>query len=119
MAEYQRLILEETGEITIVRLCQRRYIDSAEIEELGQELYQLVEGPQRKKLLLDFSSVEMLSSAAFGKLISLNGKVRAHDGVLRLCSLSNQLLDVFHVCKLDRIFDIRQDESDELGTFFA
>jgi anti-sigma B factor antagonist len=117
MAEYHRLKLDETGDITIVRFCQRRYIDSAEIEELGLELYRVVEDGQCKKLVLDFSSVEMFSSAAFGKLISLNGKVRAHNGALRLCNIPKQLFDVFRICKLDRIFDVRQDESDALMAF--
>jgi anti-sigma B factor antagonist len=117
MVEYRRLKLDETGEIAIIRFCQHRYIDSAEIDELGQEMYQLVEGAQRKKLVLDFSAVEMLSSAAFGKLISLNSKVLAHGGVLRLCNIHKQLFDVFCICKLDRIFDIRQDESDALMAF--
>jgi anti-sigma B factor antagonist len=117
MSQFQRLRLDEVSDVTIVRFLEHRFIDGLEIENLGQELYQLVEGGKRRKLLLDFGAVELFSSAGFGKLISLNGKVRANNGVLRLCNVPPHLADVFRVCRLDRIFDIRKDESDALMAF--
>jgi anti-anti-sigma regulatory factor len=47
----------------------------------------------------------------------LNGKVKACGGMLRLCGICPTVLDVFHVCKLDTIFDIRHDEADALPRF--
>ena len=43
-----------------------------------------------KSLLLNFSSVEFLSSAALGKLITLDRKVKAHGGKLKLSSLKGK-----------------------------
>lgn len=117
MTEYQKLQIDNAGEVTVVHLRQRRIADLTEIEQFGRELYQLVEKENRTKMVLDFSAVEFLSSAAFGKLIVLNGKVKARDGALKLCNIRPQVLEIFHVCKLDSIFDIRQDEADALPTF--
>ena len=47
----------------------RKILDEANIQELGHELYQLVEQDNRSKIILNFSNVEFLSSAALGKLI--------------------------------------------------
>jgi anti-sigma B factor antagonist len=117
MAEFERLKLDEVSDVTVVRFCDHRFIDGLEIEKLGQELYQLAEGGNRRKVLIDFSNVELFSSAGFGKLISLNGKLRANGGVLRLCNVPPHLSSVFRMCKLDRVFDIRKDESDGLMAF--
>ena len=54
-------------------------IDAANIQELGDELFSLVEKESRKNLLLNFASVEFLSSAALNKLIILDKKVKAHN----------------------------------------
>jgi hypothetical protein len=41
----------------------------------------------RKKLIVDFCNVEYYSSAALGKLITLDKKMKAAKGKLRLCSI--------------------------------
>lgn len=117
MAKYQRLQLEDTGDITVVRFVEHRYIDGMEIEKLGEELYRLLEGGKRRKLVLDFSGVELFSSAGFGKLISLNARLKANNGTLRLCNIPPHIHDVFRICKLDRIFDVREDQADAMMAF--
>ena len=87
-----------------------------EIEELGRQLYALIEdSPPR--LMLDLSPVEFMSSAAFGKLISLNSRVRARNGQVLFCNIRPELLQVFHTCHLERVFDIRKDKADALASF--
>ena len=48
--------------------------------------FSLIDEAGRKKILLNFSKVEYLSSAALGKLITLDKKVKAKAGRLKLCS---------------------------------
>ncbi len=122
MTDYHQVRIDEVevddvGKVTVVHFCRPRISDFLEIEELGQDLYRLIDEQGRKKLLLDFSEVEFFSSAAIGKLISLNGKLKARSGTLRLCDLRQEIAAVFRVCKLDRVFAIRQDVADALGSF--
>ncbi len=122
MTAYQRLRINETeadevGLVTIVHFRQQRINDFLEIEELGREMYQLVEERARRKLVLDFSGVEFFSSAAIGKLIALNGKLKARHGAMKLCNVRPEVLEVFHVCRLDLVFDIRQDQADAVLAF--
>ncbi len=122
MAEYQRLRISETevdevGIVTVAHFRERHINDLWEIEQLGLELYRLIEQRVRPKLVLDFSEVEFFSSAAIGKLISLNGKVKARGGAMKLCRVPPAILDVLRVCKLDRVFDIRQDQADAMVSF--
>ncbi|MCL6503358.1 MAG: STAS domain-containing protein, partial [Pirellulales bacterium] len=82
MTVHRRLEVAEVGDVTVVRFVDRKILDEASIQELGQELFQLVEGENRTKLVLNFSKVDFLSSAALGKLISLEKKVKVRKGKL-------------------------------------
>ena len=117
MVAHRRLQVSEVGEVTVVRFVDRKILDEANIQELGQELFQLVEEDNRKSLLLNFSSVEFLSSAALGKLITLDKKVKAHAGKLKLSNIRPEIYEVFAITKLNKLFDIREDEADALAHF--
>ena len=69
MSTPQRINTVEFGEITVVTFNDTKIHNEQEIQELGQELYDLVEKDGRKKIILNFGAVEFLSSAALGKLI--------------------------------------------------
>ena len=117
MATYRRVVINEMGDVTVVHFRDQKIIEDLRIQELGQELYQLVEAENRKKLVLNFQSVDFLSSAALGKLISLNNKVKSHSAKMKLCCIRPEIYDVFRITRLDRIFDIKKDEADALATF--
>jgi anti-sigma B factor antagonist len=117
MANYQRLSVREVSDFAVVQFRDRRIADLLEVQELGQELYRLVEEDNRAKLVLDLAAVEFLSSAAFGKLISLNAKVKARHGAMTLCNIRPAVFEALRICHLDRIFDIKQDEGDALSSF--
>jgi len=117
MAAYQKLEISEGGDVTVVRFRDRRIANTLEIELVGQELYRLVEEGKHKRLVLDFSNVDYLSSALIGKLISLNAKVQAGNGSVKLCSLRPEVFEIFHTCQLDRIFSINKDVADAIPAF--
>jgi anti-sigma B factor antagonist len=117
MAANRRLEVSEVGDVTVVRFVDRKILDEASIQELGQELFRLVEQDARKRLLLNFSSVEFLSSAALGKLITLDKKVKANAGKLKLSNIRPEIYEVFAITKLNKLFDIKDDEADALASF--
>lgn len=117
MAVHRRLEVSEVGDVTIVKFVDRKILDEASIQELGQELFALVEDDKCEKLLLDFSGVEFLSSAALGNLIKLDKKVKLHDGKLKLCNIRPEIYEVFVITKLNKLFQIENDESAALASF--
>ncbi len=117
MARQQRLDVSEVGDVTVVHFRDQRIIEDLGIQEMGQELFHLVETEGRKKLVLNFSSVGFLSSAALGKLITLDKKVKTRGGVLKLCGIRPEIYEVFAITRLDRLFDIKEDESEALAAF--
>jgi anti-sigma B factor antagonist len=107
----------ETGDVSVVHLGDQRRLDEFSTQQLGTELFRLVEEEGRRKLVLDFEAVEFLSSAALGKLIALSKKTHTRGGALKLCNLDNRLLEIFAITRLDRLFDIRLDEADAVAAF--
>jgi anti-sigma B factor antagonist len=117
MAGLRRIDVTQKGEVTVVRFVDRKILDEANIQELGVEMFKLVEQEQRKNLLLNFFNVEFLSSAALGKLITLDKKVKANGGRLKLSNIRPEIYEVFAITKLNKLFDIKDDETDALAAF--
>lgn len=117
MLAYQCLELSELRGITVVDLLDRHLVEGSGIDDLAQELYQLIEVDGRRRVVVNFSSVEFISSAGLGKLVVLQKKVNAHGGTLRFCCIRPEVHGVFTVTKLDSLFDIRNDEADALAAF--
>lgn len=117
MAERRRVAITEDGNVTLVRFVDRKIIDAANIQEMGEELFGLLDQDSRKQLLLSFANVEFLSSAALNKLIVLDRKVKAAGGKLTLSNLRPEIQEVFAITKLNSLFDIKPNESEALKTF--
>lgn len=117
MPDYRRLETNQVGDVTVIRFRDRKIVEDLSIQELGQEMFQLVETENRGKLLLNFSTVDFLSSAALGKLITLDKKMKAHGGTLKFSNIKPEIFEVFCITKLDRLFDIKDDEADALAAF--
>ncbi|MFQ5731710.1 MAG: anti-sigma factor antagonist [Planctomycetaceae bacterium] len=105
----RRIDIEEYGDATVVRFIDRRILDETNIQIIGIQLAGLVDEDGRRKIVIDFNDVEYLSSAALGKLITLDKKVRAAKGHLRLCSIRPEIYEVFKITKLDKVFNIFDD----------
>ncbi len=117
MATYRRITVMEDGGVSIVRFVDKKIVDSGTIEQLGEELIALVTVEKKNMLLLNFDSVEFMSSAALNKLISLNKKVKDAAGRLKLACLRPEIEEVFRITRLDRVFDLRKTQEDALAAF--
>ena len=117
MSEQQRLNVSEVGDVTVVRFVDQKILDEAKIQQLGKELFDLVEVDGRNKILLNFTSVEFLSSAALGKLITLDKKIKGQGGALKLSNIRPEIYEVFAITKLNKLFDIKDNEVDALAAF--
>ncbi len=117
MATHRRIDVSKVGDVTVVKFLDKKILDEAGIQELGLELFGLVEHDNRKSILLNFSNVEFLSSAALGKLITLDRKVKSHKGRLKMSNIRPEILEVFQITKLNKVFDIRADEAEAVSAF--
>jgi anti-sigma B factor antagonist len=113
----RRLELEEVGDVTVVNFVDKKILDEQNIQIIGEQLFDLVDNQGKKKLLLNFGNVEFLSSAALGKLITLNKKSQTSGGKLVMCKIAKEIMEVFEITKLDKLFKIYPDEQAALQAF--
>ena len=116
-ARRQKLEVEDIGDVTVVNFTDKKILDEQNIQTIGEQLFRLVDDLGRTKLLLNFGNVEYLSSAALGKLITLNRKVNAAGGKLILCNIAPNIYEVFEITKLNKVFSIQKDEQGGLQAF--
>ncbi len=109
-----RIQVEDEGDIAIVHFVDKKILDEQNITAVGDQLFQLVDEMGRRKLLLNFKNVDFLSSAVLGKLVTLNRKVQGARGKLVLCNLNKDLLEVFKITRMDKLFPIANDQQSGL-----
>ena len=113
----QKLEVEDIGDVTVVNFVDKKILDEQNIQVIGEQLFRLVDDLGRIKLLLNFGNVEYLSSAALGKLITLNKKVNTAGGKLIMCNIAPNIYEVFEITKLNKILNIQKDEQGGLQAF--
>ncbi|MGL4381512.1 MAG: STAS domain-containing protein [Vibrio sp.] len=89
-----------------------RRLDASVALAFKQQVLAVVE-QNNHSVLLDFSHVDFIDSSCLGALVSilksLNGK-----GELVLCSLNSNILNLFKLTRMDRIFSIKDNRHDAL-----
>lgn len=115
--ETTRLKVTRSEGICEVTFADRKILDELCIAELQDELSKLVDAEPGIKLLLNFGNVDHLSSAALGMLITLNKRVVAQNGKLKLSDINPQIMEVFKITRLNKMFDIHVEAKSARGTF--
>lgn len=111
------LRLESIDGVTVVSFVESKIVSEESIQEVGEQLYSLVDDEGHRQILLNFSNVQYMSSAALGKLINLKKKAAAAGGTLKLCCIHPELKVVFKITRLDQVFDIHDEEQDAIDSF--
>ncbi len=102
--------LEEQSDVLVVKFTMKMLNDEENIEQLGQELFSLVEQYSRTKLAVDMSQVEYLTSSVLGKLITLHRKLHRLQGRLALFGLTEGVAGILRTSKLLTYFTVAGDK---------
>jgi anti-sigma B factor antagonist len=102
--------MEQTGGVIVLRFDADEAVMPETIEAIGRRLLDSIVVENPLFLVVNLDRVRSLSSATLGKLIGLKKRVRADQGKFRLCGLHPDLLEVFQLTHLDRVFEIYPDE---------
>ena len=112
-----RIVIQDYAGVTVVTFSDRSILDTGTIDQLGKELYQLTDAQHKQKLVLDFCNVHFLSSHALGVLLTLSKKVAAIKGKMVVCSMKGELMQVFKITGLDKMFKFFPDDAAALDSF--
>src|SRR3989344_1658511 len=96
---------EQRGEVIIATLLDRKIIDPGLMQELGDELFKLVD--EHRSLIIDFGNIQFFFTTMLSKLIILDKKLKSHGCKLRLCNMREEIYEVFALTRLNQLFDIK------------
>ena len=94
------LDVERGPDLLFVRV---RNLDLADSDSppLAERIWCLLQQHFTHRLVLELDDAGVLSSSLIGELVQLYRRIEEHDGVLRLCGLSPDNLQLLHACRLD------------------
>ena len=101
----------------VVYFTDTKILSSERIEMIGKELQAAIPEATNKKLVLNFRGVTFMSSAMITKLLMLHKACRAQGVELKFCEVSQNVLEVFRITKLTKLFDIHDSESKAVLSF--
>lgn len=71
----------------------------------------------QKKILLNLAAVTYVDSSGVGQLVGALTSARNQSGDVKLLRPSNHVLDLLKTTKLDKVFDIQEDEVAAIQSF--
>lgn len=111
------ILVQRIKQVTVVNFQDASMLDSAHIDRVGEALYKLVDDEDRRQIILDFTDVKFLSSAALGVLVNLQKKAGKVKGQVLICGLRDEIHKVFKITNLDKLFKFHPDEHAALQHF--
>jgi len=111
-----RLRGRKEDEVVHVEFVDRNILDEANIQRIGEEILALIETESEPRLVISFSNVDHLSSAALGTLITIHNKVKSKGGSLRLSNIDPQIYEVFVITKLNKLFEIHDTSENAIAS---
>jgi anti-anti-sigma factor len=103
------LRVEERDEATILVVTSEVLLDDKVIESFKAELYRLLVKSRARRVILDFSKVEYVSSTYIGPLISAQHRLMVRGRNLCICGLTEGVFEFFDIARLTRFFEIKPD----------
>jgi len=79
-------------------------------EGFVEDLEKLVDAGLRK-IIVDCSELDYISSFGLGVLIRLHGRLARHGGNVKIASVKGMIVEVMRLTKLNKLFEIYPDVS--------
>ena len=108
---------QTNGEVLAVYFTDANLVATARIQTIGEGLAEVMNHATHGKLLLNFRVVRAMSSSMLGKLIKLHKGCKAAKIDLKLCEICDDIMEVFTVTSLHKVFDIHPDEASALKAY--
>lgn len=109
--------VREEGDVLVVTITKSKIVDEPVFEQIGKELQETIGQAPNAKIVLDFSNVAFMSSGMIGRLVAFNNKCKEAQVKLKLCCVSDNLMEVFRITRLNKVFDIHKNLEKAVASF--
>lgn len=110
-------VVQHVRDVHCIEFLEKAMLDQANIERMGEELTQLINQSGHPKFVISFANVQNVSSAVLGVLIAAHKHVKRMKGELRLACVSDMIIEVFKLTRLDKMLKIYGSTDEALRKF--
>ena len=107
-------VTEERGDVALV-LLPTGSLDGGNVHHFESLVMGHVNNGERR-LIVDFSGLNFISSAGLRVFVIAARALRASDGRIILCGMKHHVEDVFRVSGIYRVIDIKASRAEALET---
>jgi len=109
MPEQSSLQVQESRGVRVIGFVDPNALDTFNVVEVGKELLQVIQRESLRLIVLDMSTIHMLSSQSLGLFLSIRQIVSEKGGKLAICGLDGRLFRVFKITNLQNMFDFHEN----------
>jgi anti-sigma B factor antagonist len=73
----------------------------------------------KKKIVLNLADISYVDSSGIGQLVRALATARSHGAELKLLSPTSSVFGLLRVTKLDKVFDVKDEEAAAVASFAA
>jgi anti-sigma B factor antagonist len=106
-------VAEKDGQVVVTFLVSH-INDEENIEELGHEVFALVDQFGFRKVALSMGNVEYITSSVVGKIITMHRKLHRLDGQLIICDLTPGVREILSASRLLSYFSVAETTAEAL-----
>jgi anti-sigma B factor antagonist len=108
------ITIESNNDVYVVAINGK--LDTNTTPDAEKKIDELIEN-SAKKLVIDFSSLDYISSAGLRLLLSITKKLKARGGNVRLCHLNEVVQEIFDISGFTSILTVMKIKEDALEGF--
>jgi len=113
----EAVITQTCGEVLVAYVTETHLAHTHKVEAVGTQLAEMAKNAVHRKFLVNFQAVRMMSSSMLGKLLALRKVCGEYRVDLKFSNIGDNIMEVFKITKLDKVFDIQPTEARALKAF--
>jgi len=119
LAEFEpvHITIQPADDVCVVQFVLAQLRDDENIEQMGHELFALVEQYGCRKIVLSLTGVEYVTSSVLGKMITLHRKLHREHGMMVVCEIPDHVGDILRSSRLLTYFNVADSRDAAVAAF--
>ena len=113
----QSLEMKQDEEVLVLSFVDRKITDQKRIAQIDADLQYATGLAADGRMLLDFEGLSFMSSAMIGALLRFQKKCDGESIKVKFCNISDDIKDVFHTMKLNKVFSIHKTREQAVKSY--
>jgi anti-sigma B factor antagonist len=108
--------IQQIGPATVVEIHAVALMEQPLIDAIAEAISSQIVEQGKRKLIIDFTTVEYMSSRAINMVLVLKKKLADLPGAeLILCGVGSRLSELVHITRLDKVLNIQPTQQDAIA----